>query len=74
MTRADFDVDDNLMVPLGTHHAFDAVIELTAAMALQTMSGKLNAVSGVAPQVFATGRSNEIIQKARLRAPLRPSR
>lgn len=74
MTRADFGVDDNLMARVGTHDAFDAVIEFTAAMALQTMSGKLNAASGVAPQVFAASRSNEIIQKARLRAALRPSR
>lgn len=74
MTRADFDVDDNLMVPLETHNDFDRVIEFTAAMALLTMSGRLNAASGVAPQVFAASRSNETIQKARLHAALRPSR
>lgn len=73
-TSTDFGVDDNLMVPLGTSHDFDRVIEFTAAMALQTMSGKHNAALGVAPQVFAASRSNEILQKARLRAALRPSR
>lgn len=52
ITRADQEVDDDLMVRLRRHFDDDAVIELTALIAFQNMSSKFNSALDVPAQGF----------------------
>lgn len=69
MTRSDQRVDDDMIERLRGHFTDDGIVELTALIAFQNMSGKFNSALGVPAQGFCKRADPAMLPRSDLQSP-----